>query len=57
MMGRVDLLAILGNEGDVAVRRFLPGLEQAQRNFTGCLTKFNSTRQCTLRNNSYAERL
>ena len=31
---RVDLLVVIGNERNVKMRWFLPGLEQTQRNFT-----------------------
>src|SRR5215468_7916922 len=50
-----DLLAILGLERQVKMRRLLLGLVQAQRSFTFC-AKLNTVRWWSLLDNSYAER-
>src|SRR6266568_3769647 len=51
----VDLLAILGRERQVKMRRLLLGLVQAQRNLAHWLAKLDTVRR-PLRDNSYAER-
>src|SRR5688572_23605884 len=51
-----DLLAILGAERQVKMRRLLIGLKQAQRNLALWWAKLDTVRRDSLRNNSYAER-
>src|SRR5438477_6962392 len=51
----LDLLAILGRERQVKMRRLLLGLIQAQRNLPLWLAKLDTVRR-PLRDNSYAER-
>src|SRR6266568_4393424 len=51
-----DLLAILGRERQVKMRRLLLGLVQAQRSLTLCAAKLDTVRRRPLRDNSYAER-
>src|SRR5688500_3781403 len=52
----LDLLAILGHERQVKVRRLLFGLEQAQRNLAPWWAKLDTVRRRPLPDNGYAER-
>src|SRR5204863_7542466 len=52
----VDLLAILGRERQVKMRRLLLGLVQAQRSLTLWWAKLDPVRRRPLRDNSYAKR-
>src|SRR5204863_9901186 len=52
-----DLLAILGGERQVKMRRLLLGLVQAQRSLTLWWAKLDPVRRRPLRDNSYAKRL
>src|SRR5690606_41041833 len=54
-MESVDLLAILGRERQVKMRRLLVGLVQAQRNLT-LRAELDAVRRRPLRGNGYAER-
>src|SRR5262245_13576050 len=51
-----DLLAILGRERQVKVRRLLVGLVQAQRHLGRWVAELDAVRRRSLRDNSYAER-
>ncbi|KYF73269.1 hypothetical protein BE11_27205 [Sorangium cellulosum] len=50
----IDLLAILGRERQVKMRRLLLGLVQAHRNIALC-AELDAVRRRSLRDNSYAE--